>query len=163
MKSGLAADGNSRLILRGQTHKPGAVSFSGYNDIGAKLESLSRKELSASVNYPSLRLWGLPSSSTLAFTLSGLLGLYYVRNKLGRPLKIITWDLAGDYLVALAVIDIAVMVYRFVWPYDVSSGIMIRSLWVLGVIALCAGVYAGVTLLKKFEEWQLLRQAFRKK
>ncbi len=78
-------------------------------------------------------------------------------------MKIITWDLAGDYLVALAVIDIAVMVYRFVWPYDVSSGIMIRSLWVLGVIALCAGVYAGVTLLKKFEEWQLLRQAFRKK
>ncbi len=60
-------------------------------------------------------------------------------------------------------IDIAVMAYRFVWPYDVSAGIMIRALWILGVIALSAGVYSAVTLLKKFEEWQLLRQAFRKK
>ena len=55
------------------------------------------------------------------------------------------------------------MAYRFVWPYDVSSGIMLRALWVLGVIVLSAGVYAAVTLLKKFEEWQLLRQAFGKK
>ena len=106
---------------------------------------------------------GLALAPGIAFTLSGLLGLYYVKKKLGRPLKIITWDLAGDYLVALAVIDIAVMAYRFVWPYDVSAGIMIRSLWILGVIALSAGVYSAVTLLKKFEEWQLLRQAFRKK
>ncbi len=106
---------------------------------------------------------GLALAPGIAFTLSGLLGLYYVKKKLGRPLKIITWNLAGDYLVALAVIDIAVMVYRFAWPYDVSSGIMIRSLWVLGVIVLSAGVYAAVTWLKKFEEWQLLRQAFGKK
>ena len=47
-KSGLAADGNSRLILRVQTDKPGTVSFSFNEDIGAKLESLSRKELTAS-------------------------------------------------------------------------------------------------------------------
>ena len=48
-KLGLAADGNSRLILRAQTSKPGKVSCSFNEDIGAKLESLaSRKELSAS-------------------------------------------------------------------------------------------------------------------
>ncbi|MBQ9390443.1 MAG: putative Ig domain-containing protein, partial [Synergistaceae bacterium] len=47
-KLGLAADGNSRLILRVQTDKPGTVSFNLNEDIGAKLESLSRKELSAS-------------------------------------------------------------------------------------------------------------------
>lgn len=47
-KLGFTADGNSRLILRVQTDKPGTVSFSGYDEIGAKLESLSRKELSAS-------------------------------------------------------------------------------------------------------------------
>ncbi len=47
-KLGLAADGNSRLIIRVQTDKPGKISFSFNDDIGAKLESLSRKELSAS-------------------------------------------------------------------------------------------------------------------
>ena len=48
LKQGIAADGNSRLILCVRTDKPGTVSFSFNDDIGAKLESLSRKELSAS-------------------------------------------------------------------------------------------------------------------
>lgn len=48
-KLGLAADGNSRLILRVQTDTPGTVSFSGYDEIGAKLEALTtRTEISAS-------------------------------------------------------------------------------------------------------------------
>lgn len=47
-KLGLAADGNSRLILRVQTRKPGTVSFSAEDTIAAKLESLSRTELSPS-------------------------------------------------------------------------------------------------------------------
>ncbi|MBQ6002398.1 MAG: hypothetical protein IJL18_06055, partial [Synergistaceae bacterium] len=106
---------------------------------------------------------GLALAPGIAFTLSGLLGLYYVRRKLNRPLNILTWSLVGDYLVSLAVIDIAVMAYRFVWPYDVSAGSGIRSLWILGVVAVGAGAYAGITLLKGFEEWQLLGQAFRKK
>ena len=106
---------------------------------------------------------GLALAPGIAFTLSGLLGLYYVRRKLGRPLNILTWSLVGDYLVSLAVIDIAVMAYRFVWPYDISAGSGIRSLWILGVVAVGAGAYAGITLLKGFEEWQLLGQAFRKK
>ena len=60
-KSGLAADGNSWLIIGVQTEKPGTASFSSndevflgrdfstrHDDIGAKLESLSRAELSPS-------------------------------------------------------------------------------------------------------------------
>ncbi|MBR0185110.1 MAG: putative Ig domain-containing protein, partial [Synergistaceae bacterium] len=47
-KLGFVADGNSRLIIRVQTDKPGTVSFSFNDDIGAKIESLtSRKELIA--------------------------------------------------------------------------------------------------------------------
>ena len=47
-KLGIAADGNSRLIIRLQTDKPGKASFSLNDDIGAKLESLTRRELSPS-------------------------------------------------------------------------------------------------------------------
>ncbi len=105
---------------------------------------------------------GLALAPGIAFTLSGMLGLYYVRRKLGRSLNIINWKLFGDYLVALMVIDIAIMLYKFVWPYNVDAGIWIRSLWVLGVIALSAVSYSIVTLMMKFEEWKLLRQAFGK-
>ncbi|MBQ4431265.1 MAG: hypothetical protein II877_07150, partial [Synergistaceae bacterium] len=106
---------------------------------------------------------GLALAPGIAFTLSGLLGLYYVRKKLGRPLGIVTWTLAGDYMVALAAVDASVLVYRCLWPYDVGAGIVLRALWVLGVITLCAGMYAAVTRLKGFEEWGLLGQAFRRK
>lgn len=106
---------------------------------------------------------GLALSPGIAFTLSGMLGLYYVRRKLGRSLNIISWKLFGDYLVALMMIDIAVMIYKFVWPYNADAGILIRSLWVLGVITLSAVSYSIVTLKMKFEEWKMLHQAFTRK
>ena len=106
---------------------------------------------------------GLALAPGIAFTLSGMLGLYYVKRKLGKNLNIVNWKLVGDYLVALMVIDIAIMLYRFVWPYNPDARILIRSLWILGVIALSAGSYSIVTLKMKFEEWSLLRQAFMKR
>ena len=106
---------------------------------------------------------GLALAPGIAFTLSGLLGLHYVRKKLGRPLGIISLELFGDYLVALMVIDISVMLYRWLWPYDPAGSLGMRSLWIAGVVVLSAGMYSAVTVLKKFEEWQLLGQAFGKK
>ena len=106
---------------------------------------------------------GLALAPGIAFTLSGILGLYYVRRKLGKPLNIINLNLIGNYLFALMIIDITVMLYRFVWPYNVDARILIRSLWVLGVISLSAASYSIATVVMKFEEWKLLRQAFMKK
>ena len=106
---------------------------------------------------------GLALAPGVAFTLSGMLGLYFVRKKLGRPLGIITRKVLGDYLAALAVMDAAVLLYRFVVPYDAAAGLGVRALWVLGVIAAAAVVYGVVTVKMHFEEWGLLVQAFRRK
>ena len=106
---------------------------------------------------------GLALAPGIAFTLSGMLGLRYVRKKLGRPLGIITSKFFWDYLTSLAVLDASVMVYRFLWPYDPAGSLGVRCVWVLGVIAVAAGVYSAVTLKMKFEEWGLLRQAFGRK
>lgn len=106
---------------------------------------------------------GLALAPGIAFTASGILGLYYVRRKLGKPLNIINMNLIGNYLFSLMIMDIAVMLYRFVWPYSTDARILIRSLWILGVVAAGACSYAIVTVMMKFEEWKLLRQAFMKK
>ena len=106
---------------------------------------------------------GLALAPGIAFTLSGMLGLYYVKKKLGISLNIINWNIIGNYLFALMVIDIAVMIYKFVWPYNPDARVLIRSLWVLGVIALSACAYAFTTWKMKFEEWNMLRQAFMRK
>ncbi len=106
---------------------------------------------------------GLALAPGIAFTLSGMLGLYFVRKKLGRPLGIITRRVAGDYFVALTVIDASVVLYRFIWKYNQSAVLYVRASWVLGVIVFAAVMYAGVTLGLKFEEWKMLRQAFGRK
>ena len=118
--------------------------------------------LSLALVYP-MGYNGLALAPGIAFTLSGMLGLRYVRKKLGRPLGIITSRFFWDYLSALAVMDAMIMLYKFVWPYDSAWRVGMRSVWVLGVIAVAASVYAVVTSVMKFEEWRLLRQAFIRK
>ena len=106
---------------------------------------------------------GLAFAPGIAFTLSAGLGLHYVRKKLDRPLGIITRNVFWNYLVALAVVDASVLVYRFVLPYNPAAGLGMRALWVAGVIAVAAAMYGAVTVKMKFEEWGLLVQAFRRK
>ncbi|MBR0150869.1 MAG: putative Ig domain-containing protein, partial [Synergistaceae bacterium] len=54
---GFAADGNSRLIVRVQTNRPGNVAFSFKNDIGATLEKLTdRTKLTASSTVTATKL-----------------------------------------------------------------------------------------------------------
>ena len=106
---------------------------------------------------------GLAFAPGIAFTLSALLGLYYVKRKIKIPLKIITKKFLGDYLVALTILDALIMIFKFVLPYNPESRLIIRALWCLGVIALSAAVYSFTTMKMKFEEWNLLKQAFGKK
>ncbi len=118
--------------------------------------------LSLALVYP-MGYNGLALAPGIAFTLSGMLGLRYVRKKLGRPLGIITSRFFWDYLSALAVMDAAIMLYKFVWPYDSAWRVGMRSVWVLGVIGVAAVMYSLITSVMKFEEWGLLRQAFTRK
>ena len=105
---------------------------------------------------------GLALAPGIAFTLSGLLGLHFVRKKIGKPLKILTRQVCWDYLVALTVLDASIMLYRFVLPYNPDARLTIRALWCLGIIIIGTGSYCLVTLRMKFNEWKLLREAFMK-
>ena len=105
---------------------------------------------------------GLALAPGIAFTLSGMLGLYYVRKKLGKPLEIINFEVLKKYIIALAIVYICVLFYRFFWAYDTDARILIRMSWCLGVIFLCAVAYSITTIKMKFEEWNLLRSAFKK-
>ena len=106
---------------------------------------------------------GLALAPGIAFTLSGLLGLHYVRKKLGRKLRIIDVKILCNYIVSLAVICVAVCACKYIFPYDAESSLLMRALWVLGVIVLSAVSYSLITFLLKFREWLWLRDAFVKK
>ena len=106
---------------------------------------------------------GLALAPGIAFTLSGLLGLHYVRRKLGRSLGIITRKVLAKYLSALAVICAAVILYKLAWPYSPDSRLLVRALWVMGIVILSGVSYLVASVLLKFEEYNLLRGAFSRK
>ena len=117
--------------------------------------------LSVALMFP-LGYNGLALAPSIAFTLSGFLGLHYVRKKLGRPLRVVSLDWIGDMLFALMWLDIVVRSCRYLLPYNPDSTLSVRALWCLGIIAVGIAVYSAVTLLMRFSEWSWIRQAFSK-
>lgn len=104
---------------------------------------------------------GLALAPGIAFTLSGMLGLYYVRKKLNMPLNIITNKFFWDYLTALAVLDVSVMAFKFILPYNPEAGLLMRASWCLGVIILATVSYGLAAMKMKFAEFNLLKAAIR--
>ncbi len=123
---------------------------------------LSTAVLSLLLVYP-MGYNGLALAPGIAFTLSGFLGMYYVRKKLNKPLKIITKKILGDYFIALTILDVTIVIYKFLWPYNTGARIYVRASWCFIIIILSAITYSIFTFKMKFDEWNLLKQAFRKK
>ena len=106
---------------------------------------------------------GLALAPGIAFTLSGLLGLYYVRKKLDMSLKIISLKRFCEYIFALAIVCFAVIIFKNFWTYNPSGKLFMRVLWCVSVIIFSALAYSITTLILKFNEWQWLKTAFVKK
>ncbi|MBQ4470147.1 MAG: hypothetical protein II917_08425, partial [Synergistaceae bacterium] len=78
-------------------------------------------------------------------------------------LGIITRKVLAKYLSALAVICAAVILYKLAWPYSPDSRLLVRALWVMGIVILSGVSYLVASVLLKFEEYNLLRGAFSRK
>ena len=106
---------------------------------------------------------GLALAPSIAFTLSGVLGLRYVRQKLGRPLGIFDrlWVLRS--IAALVALALTVAAYRLVLPYAPEARLLTRILWHLGVVAAGMSAYGAATLALGFSEWGWIREALVRK
>ena len=106
---------------------------------------------------------GLALAPSIAFTLSGLLGLHYVRKKLGRPLGVPDRAWLKKTAAALAALAVAVVLFRLALPYRPEASLPLRGLWHLAVVALGMAAYGGATLALRCGEWSLIREALRRK
>jgi putative peptidoglycan lipid II flippase len=106
---------------------------------------------------------GLALAPSIAFSFSGLLGLFYIRKKIGRPLGILppAWILKNA--LALALMLAALSLYLYAAPYVPSASLPARALWCAGAAAVGAFVYAAATLVLKFDEWRWIKDAVTRK
>ncbi|MDR3265410.1 MAG: murein biosynthesis integral membrane protein MurJ [Synergistaceae bacterium] len=102
---------------------------------------------------------GLALAPSVAFTLSGLLGLRFIRKKIEHPLLLVPKTWAFKITAALALMALTLYLYGAFLPYDVQAGLSARVTWCLGAMLTGAGVYAAVTLALKFDEWQWIKGA----
>jgi putative peptidoglycan lipid II flippase len=110
---------------------------------------------------------GLALAPSVAFSLSGLLGLFYIRKKIvsgktGRPPRIfpLAWCLKNALALAIMLAALALCVRAA--PYDPSASLSSRVFWCLGFTAAGAASYAAATLALRFEEWRWIKDAIAK-
>ena len=106
---------------------------------------------------------GLALAPGIAFTLSGLYGLYKVKAKLKLNLNIIDLSYVIKSVIALALMALIILIINFIFPYNPGAKLLIRALWILGVIILCVIAYMLAALYLKFEELGMIKRAFIKK
>jgi putative peptidoglycan lipid II flippase len=102
---------------------------------------------------------GLALAPSVAFTLSGLLGLRLIGKKIEHPLRIASKSWACRTVAALTLMALALYLWGAFLPYNIHAGLPARVGWCLGAMLTGAGVYAAVTLALKFDEWQWIREA----
>jgi putative peptidoglycan lipid II flippase len=102
---------------------------------------------------------GLALAPSLAFSLSGPLGLYFIKKKIGRSLAVASVSWLWKSVAALVSLGAVLGVYEFLLPYDPLTDGWRRAAWCLGAVAAGGVAYAAVTLALKFEEWRWIRDA----
>lgn len=103
---------------------------------------------------------GLALAPSIAFTLSGLLGLRYVRGKLGRSLNVLSRTWLAKTAAALAALALATTAWRLALPYRPEAALTLRAAWHLGVIVVGMAAYGGATWALRCGEWGLILDAF---
>ena len=106
---------------------------------------------------------GLALAPSVAFSLSGLLGLYFIREKIGRPLAVASVGWLWKNFAALTVMVVILLLYGSLLPYVHSAGIWARIGWCAGAVTAGALTYAAATLFMKFDEWRWIKDAVGKK
>ena len=105
---------------------------------------------------------GLALAPSVAFSLSGLLGLYFIRKKIGLSLAVAPAGWLWKNFAALASMSAVLLFYGRLLPYAPSAGILARAGWCAGAVLAGGGAYAAATMLMKFDEWRWIRDAVRK-
>ncbi len=106
---------------------------------------------------------GLALATSLAFSLSGLVGVRILSRSLGMKFGIFTLSWTGKMAGALFVLSALVLGVKHILPYPAASSLSLRSAWFLGVFFLGAGGYAIATRIGGFPEWKWITGAFLRK
>ena len=88
-----------------------------------------------------------------------MVGLGYVRRRLGRPLGVLTGGWTSRIAASLALLILVTAAYGYFLPYAPAASLGRRALWCLGVILAGTAAYASATLALRCEEWLWIREA----
>ncbi|GHS92688.1 hypothetical protein AGMMS50276_01130 [Synergistales bacterium] len=102
---------------------------------------------------------GLALAPSVAFSLSGLLGLFFINKKIhyGESLVPVKWIIKSA--LAIALMSAALFFYCYCVWYDSTRSLIIRILWCLGSVLAGGAIYIAATLALRFDEWRWIKNA----
>ena len=101
-------------------------------------------------------LYGLAISTFLAFTASAIYVAFALRKNLGVKLNILTKDYLLRQLLSLVIMVTIAAIFAYFIPFNVDASISIRIVWLCAAGLISVATYTLITLILKFEEWEIL-------
>jgi len=92
-----------------------------------------------------------------------LLGLYFIRGKISRPLAVASSGWLLKSFTALTSMVVVLYLYMFLLPYTPSGGGWLRGGWCAGAVTAGCITYAFVTITMRFDEWRWIKEAMKGK
>lgn len=123
---------------------------------------LSTALLSIALMFP-LGYQGLALAPSIAFSLSGFLGLYFIRKHLRHPLRIFSMKWVWKIGVALCFMGLFLTLYIHSIPYSPHSSLSMRIAWNLGSVFVGMISYSLTTLFLGCDEWHWIKDALNRK
>ncbi len=110
-----------------------------------------------------LSFGGLALATSLAFSLSGWVGVRILSRRIGMRFDIFSLLWTGKMFLSLLFTALLVVLWRRLFPYSPAFTGLLRVAWFGGVFCVAASGYAAVTWLLRFQEWRWLFDAVRRK
>ncbi len=103
---------------------------------------------------------GLALATSIAFTLSGAVGVHILSRSLAMKLEIFTPSWTVKMAVSLSAMTGLILGFQHLFPYPVPASLLLRGGWFLGVFLLGGAAYAAMTRILGFSEWKWITGAF---
>lgn len=110
-----------------------------------------------------MKMNGIALAGSLAFTFSSCVGLFLLCRRMKAKLRLFSWSWCARTLLSCGAMLAVGIAMKCFWTYPVSSSLMVRAGWIAVLSCICAAIYALFTYKLHCEEWNLIRQAIRKR
>lgn len=131
--------------------------------VGVTVVTVTVNLISCLLLMPLFAYAGLAAATAIAFTCASIYGGWALSRNLKERLGIFDYSWLIKIISSTLLMAAVLIFFRFIVPYPLECGIMIRVIWLTVMIFSGISVYSGATILFRCSEWLWIKDALKNK